>query len=38
MVPLEWIIASKRAANREKDRRDLPLLEAFFEVWRSKQG
>ncbi len=38
VVPLEWIIASKRAANREKDRRDLPLLEEFLNVWRSKRS
>ena len=38
VVPLEWIIASKRAANREKDRRDLPLLEEFLEVWKTTRS
>jgi len=31
------IIASKRAANRVKDRESLPRLEAFREYWKSKQ-
>lgn len=38
VVPLEWIIESKRAAGREKDRRDLPLLEEFLKVWRERRG
>lgn len=38
VAPLDAIIASKRAANREKDRRDLPLLEEFYRVWRQRNG
>lgn len=32
------IIASKRAANRVKDRESLPRLEAFSEYWRGRAG
>lgn len=31
------IIASKRAANRAKDRESLPRLEAFRDYWRQRQ-
>jgi hypothetical protein len=31
------IIASKRAANRTKDRESLPRLEAFRDYWRQRQ-
>ncbi len=34
---LDDIIASKRAANRQKDRESLGRLEAFREYWRTKK-
>jgi hypothetical protein len=33
---IDDIIASKRAANRVKDRESLPRLEAFAEYWKTK--
>ncbi len=38
VLPLERIIASKRAANREKDRLILPILEDAAAVLRAKKG
>ncbi len=38
VLSLERIIASKRAANREKDRLILPVLEATAAVLRAKKG
>jgi hypothetical protein len=34
---LDDIIASKRAANRQKDKESLGRLEAFREYWRNKR-
>lgn len=38
VLPLERIIASKRAANRAKDRAALPALEAALAVSLEEQG
>jgi hypothetical protein len=35
---LDDIIASKRAANRQKDKESLGRLEAFREYWRQRRG
>jgi hypothetical protein len=35
---LDDIIASKRAAHRQKDLESLPRLEAFREYWKKRRG
>jgi hypothetical protein len=35
---IDDIVASKRAANRSKDRESLPRLEAFAEYWKQRRG